>query len=300
MATLKHAKFSMEGEQPQAETAASHAEQSIIADLKNGSETLSTSKYHVFKLVQTNRKGGVYIPNIDDVYNPETQKVERMRLLSGVSSVWLKDQKDLSPEYVRQNSRSLCFARGTRMIQISEYDQAALTFARLCNSNIGNKKRISGSRFEFYEYDPAREEKEAFEREDFELEMALVAKQAKAEDMTKHAAFLGIRLINDLGLPKGEDGIRIEYVRYAKRNPKYFKDTLGSDEVNIAWLVRKGVVDSKIEIGREPGKIFWANGGGMICVLPNGEDAIRWMTNLALTNSDDGKRFLGELQTRIN
>ena len=35
-----------------------------------------------------------------------------------------------------------------------------------------------------------------------------------------------IRLINDLGLPKGEDGIRIEYVRYAKKILTYVKNIM--------------------------------------------------------------------------
>ena len=67
--------------------------------------------------------------------------------------------------------------------------------------------------------------------------------------MKKHAAFLGIRLINDLGEPKTEDGIRREYARYAKANPSYFKETVKSEQIEISWLVRKAIADSLIEIG---------------------------------------------------
>ena len=99
MAKKSDIDFSLQGEQA-AKTEkleSNKIEDGIVGDLRatNGRED---TKYYIFKLVNNTRKGGVYIPNIDDVLNPETGKVERMRLLSGVPSVWLKDQKDLSPE----------------------------------------------------------------------------------------------------------------------------------------------------------------------------------------------------------
>lgn len=300
MAKKSDVDFSANGEPStkEAKLQANHIEDGIVGDLRatNGREE---TKYHVFKLVNNTRKGGVYIPNIDDVLNPDTGKVERMRLLSGVPSVWMKDQKDLSPDYVKQNNRTIHFIRGTRLIQIPDYDETALTFMRLSSHNVGSKSKKMGSPYEFYEYDAAAEEKRAFEREDFEIEMAILAKKQEPEAMRKHAAFLGIRLLNDLGIPKTDDGVRTEYTRYAKRNPEYFKKTIGSKEVEIGWLVRKGIVDSMIEIGREPGKIFWANGGGMICVLPKQEDAIKYLVDLAMTNSQEGKTFLEQLQTTV-
>lgn len=298
MATLKAVQHSMNGEQKAKDQIDNVSiENSITADIQAQNE--GETKFHVFKLVNNNRKGSVYLPNIDDVLNPETKEVERMRLLSGVPSVWIKDQKDLTPEYIRNNTRSIHFLRGTRLIQIPDYDKTALTFLRLNSNNIGSKNRKAGSPYEFYEFDAAKEEKLAFEREDFEIEMAIAAKQAKPEDMRKHAAFLGIRLINDLGLPKSDDGIRAEYTRYARRNPKYFKDTMGSKQVEIGWLVRKGIMDSLIEIGREPGKIYWANGGGMICVIPKQDEPVKYLIDFAMTNSDEGSLFLDTLQKTV-
>src|SRR5690349_12920663 len=111
MAKLQDVQFSIEGEQ-QKEKSSSLAQAEAIEGLRNDNEIQTGIKYHVFKLVNTNRKGGVYIPNVDDVLNPDTKAVERIRLLSGVPSIWLKDQKDLTPEYIRQNQRSLHFIRG--------------------------------------------------------------------------------------------------------------------------------------------------------------------------------------------
>ena len=139
-------------------------------------------------------------------------------------------------------------------------------------------------------------EKEAFEKESFEIEMILAAKEAKFEEMKKHAAFLGIRMVTELGEPKTEDGIRREYVIAAKRNPLYFKQTLGSPEIEVSWLVKKAIGESLIDIGREPGKVFWTNGGGFVGVYPLTESPERYLTNLALTNSEDGKRFKEQLQ----
>lgn len=298
-ASIKDVNYSIQGEQASEHKEQSkHIENSITADL-HALNDQGTVKYHVFKLVNNTRKGGVYIPNIDDVLNPATNKVERMRLLSGVPTIWMSEQKDLSPDYVRQNNRTIHFIRGTRLVQIPDYDTTALEFMRLSSHNIGSKSRKMGSPYEFYEFDAAKEERLAFEREDFELEMAIAAKGEPLESMKKHAAFLGIRLLNDLGLPKSDEGIRAEYTRYAKRNPKYFKDTLGSKQVEIGWLVRKGIIDSLIEIGREPGKIYWANGGGMICVIPKQEEPVKYLVDLALTNSEEGKLFLDRLQKTV-
>lgn len=295
MAKKADVDFALQGEQQKQEGRS--IEDSIINDINNDNETLSQVKYYVFKLVNNTRKGGVYLPNIDDVLNPETGKVERMRLLSGISSVWLKDQEKLTPEYVRNNGRSPHFIRGTRLLQVPEHDETMLTFMRLSSHNIGSKSKKAGSPYSFYEYDAALEEKRAFEKEDFEIEMAIKAKGASVEEMKKHASFLGIRMVNEAtGEPKSADGIRREYVMSAKRSPDYFKQTLGTPQIEIAWLVKRAIAESLIEIGREPGKIFWANGGGMIAAIPQGENAQDYLTNLAETNNEEGVRFKEQLK----
>lgn len=298
MAGLKDVNYSLQGEQKQKQEK-QIVEDSIISEINIGNETLANAKYFVFKLVNSNRKGGVYLPNIDDVFNPETKKVERMRLISGVPSVWLKDQKDLSPEYVRQNGREIKFLRGQRLIQVPEYDETLLTFLRLSSHNIGSKSKKMGSPYEFYEYDAAKEEQKAFEKEDFELEMAIMAKNAPVEDMKKHSLFLGILPNNEYGLPKGEDGIRREYIRAAKSNPAYFKETVGSKQMELNWLIVKAISENLIEINKEPGKIYWANGGGIICSVPSQTQPNKYLVDLAMTNSEDGKRFLEQLQKTV-
>lgn len=299
MATLKAYQYAMNGEQGQKQTGISTSEDQYVEKLRGDIDPLTQTKYHLFKLVGNTRKGSVYIPNVDDVYNPETKKVERIRLLSGFGSIWMKDQKDLTPDYIRMNSRTLVFHRGARVLRIADHDTTALEFARVCNFNIGNANRKTGSKFEFYEYDPAQMEKEELERESFGLEMALEAKLAKVEDMMKHAQFLGISLVNEFGIPKSAEGVRTEYQRYANRNPKYFKETMGSKEVDVNYLVKSALADAKIDVGKEPGKAYWANGGGMITAYAPKENPVKVLVDLALTNSKEGKQFLEQLQNSV-
>jgi hypothetical protein len=293
MAKLSDVQFSLRGEQKNTE-ALSLGEQELVTELRQQSE--GGVKYHIFKLINRTRRGGVHVPGIDDVINPATSKMERVRLLSGVDTIWVKEQKDITPEYVRNNLRSLQFVRGTKILRIPEWDTTALEFARITRHNVGSASNKTGSQFEFYEYDPAREQEELFKREALELEMAILAKEMPSDKMRKHAAFLGLRLIDDLGMPKTDDGLRREYMVYAKRNPDYFQKTKDSREIDIMWLIKRAILDSKIEIGREPGKIYWSNGGGLIGVMSKQDTPEKYLLNLALTNSQDGEAFRDQLQ----
>jgi hypothetical protein len=293
MAKLSDVQFSLRGEQKNTE-ALSLGEQELVTELRQQSE--GGVKYHIFKLINRTRRGGVHVPGIDDVINPATGKMERVRLLSGVDTIWVKEQKDITPEYVRNNLRSLQFVRGTKILRIPEWDTTALEFARITRHNVGSASNKTGSQFEFYEYDPAREQEELFKREALELEMAILAKEMPSDKMRKHAAFLGLRLIDDLGMPKTDDGLRREYMVYAKRNPDYFQKTKDSREIDIMWLIKRAILDSKIEIGREPGKIYWSNGGGLIGVMSKQDTPEKYLLNLALTNSQDGEAFRDQLQ----
>lgn len=296
MASIKDVQYALQGEPADKLVSKLGKDVSGLVkyDPKNPPKT--DGEWVIFKLVESNKKGGVYLPAVDDVINPATGKIERIRLLSGVDTIWQKEQKDVTPEYVKKNLRNIEFPRGIKIRRVSSRDKTMLEFLRLCNANVGNINRVSGSRFEIYEYDFAAAEKEAFAREEFELEMALLAKQMDEKKMRKHAAFLGIRLVSDIGEPKSADGVRREYVMYAKRNPEYFKRTMDTEQIEISWLVRKGISESLIEVNREPGKVYWAEGGGMICVMPIGSDAQQYLTDLALTNTEEGIKFKEQLK----
>ena len=292
----KQVDSAIHGEQP---TESQVTEQHVV-DIAMQDSPKAKAEYVIFKLVDTNKKGGVYIPNIDDVFNPETKKVERIRLLAGVESIWMKDQKELTADYIRQNARSLEFPRGTKILRIPIWDTQALEFARICRHNISNPNRKTGSRFEFFEYDPEKQQKAALENEMFEIEMALEAKQQPVDKMKKHANFLGIVAFDEYGFPKSDEGIRREYILAAKRNPKRFKDTLGTKEVEVSFLVKRAISDSKIDIGSPNGDIRWSENGGVIGRCPSGRKQHDYLVELALTNSDEGRRFLDQLNNLVN
>ena len=298
MAKLSDVQFALQGENPVVPQHRQHhdAPKPVLVDELKQAQANREVKYHIFKLVNNTRKGGVHVPGIDDVINPATGKMERVRLLSGVDTIWLKEQKDVTPEYARNNQRSLTFLRGTKILRIPEWDHTALEYARITKHNIGSPSNRTGSHFEFYEYNPAREQEEMLKREELEIEMAIIAKGMDAEKMRKHAAFLGLRLVDDLGMPKTDDGIRREYIVYAKRQPEYFQRTVESKEVEYSWLIKRAIIDAKIEIGREPGRVYWANGGGLIGSYAKSENPEKYLLDLALTNSEEGRIFKERLQ----
>jgi len=299
MAKLKDVQFSLQGETTAPESSLQQEEISMYA--VQDAPKQETEKYHIFKLVDTKKKGGTYIPNIDDVINPETGREERMRLLVGVDSIWIKDQKNLDPDYIRQNAKSLSFPRGAKILRIPDWDKTSLEFARLCRHNIGSPNRKTGSKFEFFEYDPAKQAAEALERESLEIDMAIIARQLDETSLKKYVSFLNIRMHDDIGELKTIDSLRKELMLYAKRNPKQFQDLVNnkSKEVEINYLIRKAIISAKIDIGSKPGRAFWSNGGGLIGVIPNSRQPLEYLTELALTNTEEGRQFQQQVKDNI-
>ena len=299
MARLKDIQFSQIGETEQPESSIHQDEIARIAVMDNPPS--SETRYHIFKLVDTKKKGGTYIPNIDDVINPETGKEERMRLLSGVQSIWIKDQKNVEPDYIKQNAKSLAFPRGAKCLRIPDWDTTSLEFARLCRHNIGNPNRKTGSKFEFFEYDPAKQAREALEKESLEIDMAIIARELDEVTLKKYASFLKITMHDELGEMKTIDSLRKELMLYAKRNPVEFRDLVNnkSKEVEINYLIKKAILSAKIDVGSQPGRVFWSNGGGLIGVIPQKRQALDYLTELALTNTEEGRQFQNQLKDSI-
>ncbi|HEY8687750.1 MAG TPA: hypothetical protein VIM07_00835 [Chitinophagaceae bacterium] len=286
--------FAREGEKPMTVAFESDSDQVTNWAIQDNMPT-TEQKFVIFKLCDNTKQGGVHLPNEDDAVNPETGKVERLRLLSGIDDVWMKKQKDLSPEYVKANRRTLTFPRGAKILRIPESDKAALEFLTLCNYNIGNQKRKTGARYEFFEYNPAKQEEESLKKEMLEIEMAIQASKEPEESMRKHAFFLGVQMFDEYGMPKTVEGIRSQYILMAKRQPQKFKKTLGSKEVEISYLIKKAISENLIDLGGHSGNVAWG-AGGFIAKVPIGRNTHEYLVELALNTSDDGKRFLSQLQ----
>ena len=268
-----------------------------ISNIAMNEAVKPVNSYVIYKLVDSKKKGRVYIDGIDDdILNPTTGKRERIWLLSGTSSIWstelveqLKDK-----DFVRNNRRSLQFEAG--ILRVPTWDERMLEFVKNCRHLIDNPNRRTGSKFEFFEYNPAKQQAEALKREMLEIDMAIAAREMPIEKARKLASFFGVVFFDELGQPKSDDGIRRELMIIAKRDPKKFQMHIDSKEVDIAFLVKKAILDSRIDLGKGDGNIRWAN-GGYITKIPSAKigQAQKYLAELAMSNNDEGKEFLEQL-----
>jgi hypothetical protein len=295
-ATLKDVNFSRSREE-KLKQPFEEFEQIHLTDIP---ETLAPNSGKVIlKLVDGNtRNGKLYLDGIDDVINPETGKKERIRLIRGEDEIWQKKQKDLDKDYINKNRISLVFIKGVCILEPT--DQAAIKFSELSNCFVGNPKKIAGKKHMFFKWDPAAQEKAAFEKEMFEYEIVQLAMSQPIEKVRKHLVFLGgVSLNDEYGQPRSDEGIRALYLRRAKEIPKRFKDTIDSKEVEVSYLIRKAITDSKIDTAGSGGRIRWAQGGGDICMLPKGRSAYEYLLEFALLPTDEAKTFLKHLQKTV-
>lgn len=291
MASKSDVQLSMNGE-----PASTDQTQQEISNIAVQDRVTGDSEFVIFKLVDTSRKGRVYIDGIADVVNPKTGKVERARLLAGVDTIWQKEQKDIDPSFVRMNRQSLEFVG--KVCRIFTWEATKLEFARLNPNNIGSPSKKSGSRLEYFEYDPKKQQQEAMKKQMAKIELVIKVKDMKPEPMKKLAAFLGIGFIDELGQLKSDDGVRSELMIRADSDPVTVNKYIDSKEVEVSYMIRRAILDAKIELGGSTGNINWSNGGS-ICKMPQSRNALEYLTELAMTNSADGRQFLEQLKNTI-
>lgn len=302
-ASIKHVQTAMDGQEHIGREEYQYEPKVEVADfnLEYAEKDKPVKRFVIYKLVNNKKKGRVNFPAEADVFNPATGKIERVRLLLGVDSIWKSQQKEVTEEYLKHNRRTIIFEN--RISRIDIMDAQGQEFMRVSNSFTENPHRRAGGKYDFFEWNPERQEKEAYEKEVFEMEMLQIAMSQPYEKVKKHASFLGVRFNDELGEVKTENGIRRDYQLMAKRNPQRFRDTLDTKEVEVHYLVKRALLGTMIDVnGREKGAAYWANGGGRICKMPSGEinNALKYLVELALTNSDEGRAFLDQLQTRVN
>jgi hypothetical protein len=266
-------------------------EQQGIVDIASAQTKYVDTGYVIFKL-KNPRKGGVYIDGTDDMWNPDTKMVERARLLTGVASIWIKDQEKIPESYVKQNKRSLEF--NGKIIRLAKTDHTGLLFARLCNSNMANENRTRVPRYEFFEYDPIKQAEAALKKESLGLDMAMMVKEMDEKDVRKFASYLRILFNDELGLARPIEAIRKDLMIYANRTPEEFQKLIDDKSVSIQYQVKSAILSSKIELGKTPGGAHWGS-GGFIAKIPSSAKPLEYLTELAMTNSEEGKEFLEKL-----
>ena len=245
----------------------------------------------IFKL-RNAPNGKVHLDGIDDVYDEETQNMRRMRLLKGISEIWQDKQEKIDKDYVNKNRISLTFIQGGLILDEVK-DAALIKFARKSNCNEGNPYRIPGKKRAFYEWDPIAQEREAFEKEMAEIKVVELAMATPIEKAKKHALYLGVPIHDEVGNIRSEQGIRVLYVRKAKENPKRFEETLDSPEVEIKYLIRRAIADSKIEVRGTNAQ--WT-AGGFISKIPHSKETVDYLVEFAMLSTDESKSFVDRLQ----
>jgi hypothetical protein len=239
-------------------------------------------QYAIFRLVKKKR-GRLHIDGIcDSVPNPKrNDKRERIWLLNGADSIWQSDLVELlkDKEYISRNRRSLLFEGGVCRIPV--HDELALEFARANTKNVGKRRNGSG-KYDYYEYDAQEEQKERLKKQMLKIDMVIKAKEMPVEPMRKLSSFFGIAFVDELGQPKGDDGVRAELMLRADTDPITFEK----------------YIEARIDLTGQKGNAVWAGGKGFIAKIPESRKAVEYLTELAMTNSDEGRAFLNHLSEK--
>lgn len=264
------------------------------------SEPVNTSVVNViYRLRDTSKNGRVHIDGCADAFNPKLNRMDRIWLLTGVQTIWQSELGEIlkDPNFIRSNKRSITFEG--RVLRVPNYDTLMIEFLEASPHYMGNPNNKTISKTQFYKWDPVAQQRAAMEKKMRGIQMILEAEKQPLEKMRRHAFYLGIAMNDEMGIPKTEEGIRMGYMAYAQDNPDQFKASLGSKEVDVKYMVRRAIIDSKINIGSGHGRMVWAKTGGYIGSVPQSMEATGYLTELALSNTDEGTRFLAELQENV-
>lgn len=263
-------------------------------------DNIPQRQYVVFRLVRKKQRR-LWLDGIcDNCYNPKTKETERAYLIRGTKSIWQSDLTDLIKDmdkpnsYISKNRIGLLFEDGICRIPITEKNQ--LEFARVNTNNVG-KNRNGAGKYSFYEYDAQSEQALRLEKQMHRIKMITKANKMPEDKVKKVAVFMGISLVDELGYPKTPDGIRSELMIKADLQPEAFERLVDSKEVEVSWMVRKAILDAKIDLTAQQGTALWAGGKGFIGKVPSNRKAYEYLTELAMTNSDEGRQFLEQLKT---
>jgi len=252
----------------------------------------------LFKLVKKKR-GRLWLDNCcDNVPNPANNNVpERIWLLNGATSIWESKLEHILKDKARyeraRRGRDIVFTDGVCRVRSS--DVTMLEFMRKCTHNVGKLRRGSG-KCDFYEYDPEQEQKERHAKQLLKIDMVLKVKDMPADKVKKLASFLGVAFVDELGMPKSDEGIRTELMIKADTDPVTFQKYVDSREVEVAYMVRRAILDAKIDLTGQTGNAIWANGKGFIARIPSTRKPYEYLTELALTNSEEGRAFKQQLE----
>lgn len=295
MTTLKDVEYSKNGEENKKETVIPNIE--IPPSVLNYSNDSSNSEFITFVLKNHTGKGKFYLDGKSNAMNPKTGKKETIWHIPGEDSIWQSELVErLKDKEVRSARKSFEFFH--KRVKVRKTDTLSIEFLKNHAGNLDNSKRLHGEvRVEFEEYNPAKIQAAALEKDLFEIEMVGKAKDAPEEKMRKHALYLGITMADELGFPKTPAGIRSEYMVAAKRNPNLFKDSFESPLIEISYLIKKALSANKVTTGSNSANIVWAGTNGFITQKVGNKSTHDCLLDLAMSNTPEGQAFKSQLST---
>jgi hypothetical protein len=294
MAKLKAIGISEFNQSQQGEFVNTRQQEEASAALSEAPASATGTTFKIFKLSDTKKNGRYHMEGIDDVWNPKKERMERIRLLRGYPSIWVEDQKGLEKSFVEQNRRSLIFDR--RVLRVADYDKEALEFLSLCNANLDNANRKGTRKVTYFQWNPKRTAELERAKRVAKVEAIKYASLAGDEEMRKHCNFLGINFVDELGMPKSLEALRNDYELYAEAQPNKFMQSAGSKEVEIAFVIKRALIDNKIDTTTKRGSAYWSNNGGFICKIPSDKKAANYLVEFAMYPQDESKAFLEQLK----
>jgi len=297
MARLKAVGISDANYSQQGELRQSRQQEEASQALNDAPVSPSGTTFKIFKLSDTKKNGKYHMEGIDDVWNEKKGRMERIRLLRGYPSIWVEDQKGLEKSFVEQNRRSLIFDR--RVLRVADYDMEALEFLSLCNANLDNPNKKGTRKITFFQWNPQRTAELERAKRVAKVEAIKYASLASDEEMRKHCNFLGISFVDELGMPKSLEALRNDYELYAEAQPNKFMQSAGSKEVEIAFIVKKALIDNKIDTTTKRGSAYWSNNGGFICKIPSDKKPQNYLVEFAMFPQDESKAFLEQLKKLV-
>ncbi len=266
---------------------------------KQKSAPLTKQQSRIFLLSNDKRRGTVSLDVEEDVIDPATGYVRRMRLLRGAQSIWFDEQPPtvFPQSYVNKNVMTLDFNKGQCIIPLNE--PLKIKAAELTNRNLATKKKNGAMAkpkdFYFYEWNPIEQNKKAIEEENDVIKAMQIAMTAPMEEVIPHAQYLNIQSADEMGVPLDEEALRAAYIRKAKNQPDKFLKSIHSPTVKIAHMVRKAIDGGKIDLGKQAGAAYWVD-GGFISALPQGRDAVDFLIEYAMIPGEANTMFQNQLR----
>lgn len=253
----------------------------------------------IFRLVDNNKKGNVYIDCEDYVINPKTNKMDSIHLLVGEDEIWgsvLKVKYGVNFADTIKRTKRLSLKFENRTLIVPDWDAPAIEFLRHTRYSIDNKHNKVKGRIQYYEYNVLREAQLAEMKMALELEAMSKISVMEEAKIKKLCIYLNVPLNDTLGELKPLSLLRAGLALKMKSNPEDFLRKIDDPSVEVNYMVLKAIKDSRVDISQvnSTGKIYWAT-GSLIC--SNTESTAKdTLVQLALSKTAAGNDFLEQLK----